>query len=75
LSFDDPSTAALFVACDAHALPGARLRADEAAAALLAEQTSDGGWPGGAGDTLEALRALRFLAPAVTDLHARSAPC
>jgi len=73
--FDALRTAALFVACDAHALPGARLRADEAAAALLAEQTRDGAWPGGAEDTLEALRALRFLAPAVVDLHARSASC
>jgi hypothetical protein len=73
--FDALRTAALFVACDAHALPGARLRADEAAAALVAEQQPDGAWPGGAANTLAALRALRFLAPAVADLPPRAAPC
>ncbi len=73
--FDPLRTAGLFVACHAHALPGARLRAAEAAAALLDRQAADGSWPGGAGATLDAVRALRFLAPALATVGRSSASC
>ncbi len=73
--FDPLRTAGLFVACHAHALPGARLRAEEAVAALLDRQAADGSWPGGAGATLDALRALRFLAPAPATAERSSASC
>ncbi len=42
--FDAVATARVLLACDAHALPGARLTAPELVAALLAEQQKDGGW-------------------------------
>jgi hypothetical protein len=68
---DAVGAARVFVLCEAHALPGARIRADEAAAALLASQQEDGGWP--AADsvdlrarvdaTLDAVVALRWLSP------------
>jgi hypothetical protein len=59
----------VLLACDAKALPGARLEADELATALLATQAPDGGWPAaGGGDvariaaTLDAALALVRLA-------------
>jgi len=61
--------ARVFVLCDVRALPGARIRSDEAVAALLATQQEDGGWPAeGDADprarvtaTLDAIVALRWL--------------
>lgn len=53
-------------ACDAVALPGARVAPGEVVLALLAEQEADGGWPGPdpaarVAATLDALRALARL--------------
>lgn len=66
---DAVGAARAFVLCEAQALPGARIRADEAVAALLASQQDDGGWlAGDAADpraridaTLDAVVALRWL--------------
>jgi hypothetical protein len=66
---DAVRTARVFVLCDAHALPGARIHAEEAVAALLATQQEDGGWPAPAESdprariaaTLDAVVALRWL--------------
>jgi hypothetical protein len=68
---DAVRTARVFVLCDVHALPGARIRSGEVVAALLAAQQDDGGWPGDTeadprariAATLEALVALRWLTP------------
>ena len=60
----------MFALCDAQALPGARLSADEVALSLAAAQAEDGGFAAAAGDvaerveaTLGALAALRRLTP------------
>jgi hypothetical protein len=66
---DAVRTARVFVLCEVQALPGARIRSDEAMAALLATQEEDGGWPvDGEADprlrvaaTLDAVVALRWL--------------
>jgi hypothetical protein len=66
---DAVHAARVFVLCDVHALPGARIDSREAVAALLATQQEDGGWAGGAGAdprariaaTLDAVVALRWL--------------
>jgi hypothetical protein len=68
-AFDAVRTARILVICDAHALPGARLDAQELVAALRAEQTADGSWQPAAGatpparveHTLDALVALLRL--------------
>jgi hypothetical protein len=68
-SFDAVRTARVFARCEVQALPGSRIRAGEAVAALLAAQQEDGGWPGDAeadsrariAATLEAVVALRWL--------------
>lgn len=67
-AFDAVATAYVFVCCDAHALPGARLSREELAAALAAEQSGDGGFGlpvAPAADrveaTITALVALRHL--------------
>jgi hypothetical protein len=63
-----PAVAAVFVRCDAHALPGSRLRADEVARALLAAQGEDGGFPGDGPPeraACAAAAALRHLEPAL----------
>lgn len=58
----------VLLACDARALPGARLEAAELATALLSAQAQDGGWPAPGGDaarvaaTLDAALALVRLA-------------
>jgi hypothetical protein len=67
--FDAVRTARVLVTCDAHALPGARLGAQELGAALRAEQAADGSWqpaPGAAPrariePTLDGLVALLRL--------------
>lgn len=60
----------VFALCDAQALPGARLGADEVALSLAAAQAGDGGFAPAAADvatrveaTLAALAALRRLTP------------
>ena len=66
---DAVRVARVFVLCDVRALPGARIRSEEAVAALLATQQEDGGWSvdGGADSraqvttTLDAVVALRWL--------------
>jgi hypothetical protein len=66
-AFGAVAVARVFGRCDALALPGARLRADEVARALLAAQREDGGFPGeGPPERVacEAALALRHLAPA-----------
>ncbi len=55
------AVARVFADCDAHALPGARLGAEEALAALLDAQDDDGSFGGDAEATLEAIRAIHFL--------------
>jgi hypothetical protein len=63
-----PAVAAVFVRCDAHALPGSRLRAEEVGLALLAAQQEDGGFPGDGPPeraACVAAAALRHLAPAL----------
>jgi len=68
-SLDAVRTARVFARCEVQALPGARIRAGEAVAALLAAQQDDGGWPGETeadprapiAATLEAVVALRWL--------------
>lgn len=68
---DAVRAARIFVLCEVQALPGARIRSDEAVAALLATQREDGGWDappeGGPGArvaaTLDAVVALRWLRP------------
>ncbi|RIK90397.1 MAG: hypothetical protein DCC71_25565, partial [Proteobacteria bacterium] len=62
--------ARVFAACDAQALPGARLSAEEVALSLVASQQPDGGFGSPADPaharveaTLDALAALRRLAP------------
>jgi hypothetical protein len=68
---DAVRAARVFVLCEVHALPGARIRSDEAVAAVLAAQEEDGGWPGDVeadprarvAATLDAIVALRWLAP------------
>ena len=45
-SLDAVRTARVFARCEVQALPGSRIRAGEAVAALLAAQQEDGGWPG-----------------------------
>jgi hypothetical protein len=67
--FDAVATARVFVACDARALPGARLDVDELVAAVLGEQARDGGfgdptWDGPARvpTTSDAILALVRLA-------------
>ena len=67
--FGPGAVARVFADCDAHALPGARLRAAEVLEALLAIQSPEGSFPG---DTLEAARALSFLASAA---EAMGDPC
>ena len=67
-SIDAVRTARVFALCDAAALPGARLRADEVAAALLREQDSDGAFgaePARLRATCEAALGLRQLARAL----------
>jgi hypothetical protein len=67
--FDAVRTARVLVTCDAHALPGARLGAQELVAALRAEQTADGSWqpssaaavPARVAHTLDGLVALLRL--------------
>lgn len=69
-TLDAVRTARVLVHCDAHGLPGGHLAPDELAAALLAEQEADGGFPPGQGSgtaarvesTLDALVALVRLA-------------
>jgi hypothetical protein len=66
-ALDAVQTARVFALCDAVALPGARLRAEEVAAALLRAQASDGGFgaePGRERATCEAALGLRHLAQA-----------
>ena len=66
---DAVRTARVFVLCEVQALPGARIRSDEAVAALLATQEEDGGWAAPAeadprariAATLDAVVALRWL--------------
>jgi hypothetical protein len=66
---DAVRTARVFVLCEVHALPGARIRSEEAVAALLATQQEDGGWSAPAeadprariAATLDAIVALRWL--------------
>jgi hypothetical protein len=68
---DAVRTARVFALCEVQALPGARIRSDEAVAALLASQQDDGGWPAPAeadlpariAATLDAIVALRWLNP------------
>lgn len=63
-SFDAVEVGAVFVRCDARALPGARLGAAEVAAALLAAQAADGGFgaePARLRATCQAALALRQL--------------
>ena len=67
---DAVRAARIFVLCEVQALPGARIRSDEAVAALLATQEEDGGWPAEGEDpgarvaaTLDAVVALRWLRP------------
>lgn len=65
-TFDAVRTARVLVLCDAHGLPGAQLGVRQVAAALLAEQEADGGFPaadaaspgGRVEATLDALAAL-----------------
>lgn len=67
-AFGPVAVASVFVRCDAAALPGARLRADEVAAAVLAAQREDGSFPGEGPPeraTCAAALALRHLAPAL----------
>ena len=45
-TFSATAVARVFSRCDALALPGARVRADEVARALLAAQREDGSFPG-----------------------------
>lgn len=65
---DAVATARVFVDCDAHALPGARIDRAELVAALLVEQAADGGFGAAAHPaarvppTLDALLALVRLA-------------
>ncbi len=59
--FDAVRTARVLLWCDARAIPGAPLGAAELADRILAEQSSDGGWPSPAArvaHTLDALVAL-----------------
>lgn len=66
---DAVRTARVFVLCEVQALPGARIRSEEAVAALLATQEEDGGWPVDVkadprvriAATLDAVVALRWL--------------
>lgn len=66
---DAVRTVRVFVLCEVQALPGVRIRFDEAVAALLANQQDDGGWPADAeadprariAATLDAIVALRWL--------------
>jgi len=66
---DAVRTARVFVQCEVQALPGARIRSEEAVAALLATQEEDGGWPVDVeadprvriAATLDAVVALRWL--------------
>jgi hypothetical protein len=69
-AIDALATARVFALCDAQALPGARLGAEEVVLSLTAAQAADGGF--GAGwdptpvrveATLDALAALARLAP------------
>jgi hypothetical protein len=69
-SIDALAAGRVFALCDAQALPGARLSADEVALSLAAAQADDGGFAPAAGDvaarveaTLAALAALRRLTP------------
>jgi hypothetical protein len=67
--FDATAVATVFARCDAFALPGARLGADEVVRALLAAQDEDGSFPGeGTPEraTCAAALALRHLAPAAS---------
>jgi hypothetical protein len=49
--FDAVRTARVLVTCDAHALPGARLKPPELVGVLQAEQGADGSWQPSAGAT------------------------
>jgi hypothetical protein len=49
--FDAVRTARILVTCDAHALPGAQLKAQELVGALQAEQGADGSWQPSPGAT------------------------
>jgi hypothetical protein len=53
-AFDAVRTARVLVTCDAHALPGAQLRAQDLVGALRAEQGADGSWQPSSGATLPA---------------------
>lgn len=67
-AFDGLRTARLLALCDAQALPGSRVDAEEAVAALLGEPAGDGGFAGGedaagrVAATLAAIHAVRRLA-------------
>ena len=68
-AFSPVAVGSVFARCDASALPGARLRADEVARALLAAQREDGSFPGDGPPeraACEAALALRHLAPALS---------
>jgi hypothetical protein len=65
------ATAQALLACDAMALPGARLRAEEVVASLLAEQAPDGGF--GAGSAAERVEAALDAARALLRLLPRDA--
>jgi hypothetical protein len=69
-AIDALATARVFALCDAQALPGARLTADEVVLSLAAMQATDGGFGAGFDPiprrveaTLDALAALARLAP------------
>jgi hypothetical protein len=69
-AIDALDTARVFALCDAQALPGARLSADEVVLSLAAMQATDGGFGAGFDPiprrveaTLDALAALARLAP------------
>ena len=68
-AIDAVAAGRVFALCDAQALPGARLSADEVALSLAAAQADDGGFAAGADvsarveATLAALAALRRLTP------------
>jgi len=69
-AIDALATARVFTLCDAQAVPGARLAADEVVLSLMAAQSSDGSFgpapaplPARVEATLDALAALQRLAP------------